>query len=210
MKSNKQHGAAPEKTEPMQDQAASVNHARRHFSRTGLVASGVLLTLTSRAAVGGNFICKSPSGFLSGNLSQHGTPITCSGLSPGYWGTHPTLWPLPYQAGACSAKSCTNSASWSGGTHFSSIFTCAGQGRIYTAYSLMQVIWLTGSGDPAQLGAHCVAAILNARMATTPVLTETKVVNIFNEWDIKGYFEPTAGVKWYAADIVNYLNSTMM
>lgn len=210
MKNNEQHGTTPEQVESIQDETTSINEARRQFTRTGLVASGILLTLTSRAAVGGNFVCKSPSGFLSGNLSQHGKPITCSGVSPGYWGTHPTQWPLPYQAGTCKTKTCTHSADWSGGTLFRNIFTCAGQGRIYTNYSMMQVIWLSGTGDPSQLGAHCVAAILNARMATTPVLTETKVVNIFNEWDSKGYFEPTAGVKWYAADIVNYLNSTMM
>jgi hypothetical protein len=75
---------------------------------------------------------------------------------------------------------------------------------------MMQVIWLTGNADPAQLGAHIIAAVLNARMGSTPTLTETQVTNIFNEWDVKGYFEPTAGVKWYAADIVLYLKTTML
>lgn len=190
------------------DRKPSVDASRRRLA--GVSASGILLTLASRTTLGGQFLCKTPSGFLSGNLSQHGTPITCGGVSPGYWGTHPTQWPLPYQAGACSTKTCTQSTDWSGGTLFRSVFNCTGHGMIYLNVSLMQVIWLSGNADPAQLGAHCVAALLNARTGTTPVLTEARVVNIFNEWDSKGYFEPTAGVKWYAADIVTYLKSTMM
>ena len=73
----------------------------------------------------------------------------------------------------------------------------------------MQVLWLGGRGDPYQLGAHIVAALLNAQKGWTPVLTVAQVKNIFNEWNDKGYFEPTAGIKWYAADIVYYLKSTM-
>jgi len=76
-------------------------------------------------------------------------------------------------------------------------------------YSMMQVILLGGTGDPYQLGAHCVAALLNARMGWTPVLTEQQVRDMFNEYDSKGYFEPVAGVIWYPADIVFYLQSTM-
>jgi hypothetical protein len=185
------------------------NDSRRDFTKSGLLLSGILLTLASRSALGGNFTCKSPSGFLSGNLSNHGTPSTCSGKSPGYWGNQPAQWPRPYQPGICK-KSCTKIANWSGGTAFRSIFNCTGQGQIYLPYSMMQVLWLPGNADPAQLGAHIIAAVLNARMGSTPTLTETQVTNIFNEWDVKGYFEPTAGVKWYAADIVLYLKTTML
>lgn len=74
---------------------------------------------------------------------------------------------------------------------------------------MMQVIWLGGNADPQQLGAHIVAALLNAKMGWTPVLTEAQVIGMFNEWNLNGYFEPTAGVKWYAADIVAYLQTTM-
>jgi len=194
------------------DAETSVNATRRNFTKSSLIASGVLLTLASRTALGGNLVCKSPSGFLSGNVSTHGTPTKCVGLTPGYWGTHPAQWPLPYQPGKCENeknKSCSNSASWEDGTRFRNVFNCQGNGSIYSKYSLMQVIWLTGQNDPFQLGAHIVSALLNARFGNTPVLSETQVVNIFNEWDLKGFYEPTAGVKWYAADIVAYLQSTM-
>lgn len=195
--------------------AQSVNDTRRNFTKSGLIVSGVLLTLASRSALGGNFACQTPSGFLSGNVSTHGTPTTCSGKSPGYWGTHAAQWPMPYQPGSCtnsganSSNSCTNAANWSGGTTFRSVFNCNGQGHIYTQYSMMQLFWLNGNQDPNQLGAYFVAAVLNARFGLTPVLAEPQVVNIFNEWDSKGYFEPTAGVKWYAPDLVAYLQSTM-
>ncbi len=213
MKTTEQQGINPDNPDLPRDAARQpppVNDSRRQFTKSGLVVSGVLFTLTSRSAVSGNFVCKSPSGFLSGNLSKHGTPATCSGLSPGYWGTHPEQWPMPYQPGSCKNKTCTTASDWCNGTPFRSVFNCNGQGTIYLPYSMMQTIWLRGNADPAQLAAHCVAAILNAKMRTTPVLTEIKVVSIFNEWDGKGFFEPTAGVKWYAADIVSYLKSTMM
>lgn len=195
------------------EEAKSVDESRRRFTKSGLAVSGVLLTLASRSALGGDFVCKSPSGFLSGNVSAHGKPQTCSGRTPGYWGRNrPAQWPSPYLPGQCnssSGNSCTNVSEWSGGTEFSSVFNCSGNGSIYKNYSMMQVIWLGGGGDPHQLGAHIVSALLNARMGWTPVLTETQVKNIFNEWNLKGYFEPTAGVKWYAADIVYYLKTTM-
>lgn len=201
-----------------------VDTSRRSFTKSGLVASGVLLTLASRPVLGGGssgggWECKSPSGFLSGNLSQHGTPITCQGRTPGYWGTntdtsHP--WPSPYKTGKCINTGKTQYyKSWSttNSTMFkdSSLgFNCSySKSSIYAKYSMMQVILLGGSGDPYQLGAHCVAALLNARMGWTPVLTEAQVRNIFNEYASKGYFEPAAGVKWYPADIVAYLKSTM-
>ncbi len=244
--------------------SVSLKAARRCFIQTSLAASGVLLTLTSRSALG-SYICKSPSGFLSGDASTQGAPITCTGRSPGYWGTHPEQWPSPYEPGKCgnndqpssspdfpysssshatssnsetSSKShasdspssseasspssssnsssqlfnwnsCTKPSDWNGGTRFRDVFDCHGNGSIYSEYSLMQVICLNGNQDPYQLGAHFVAAMLNAKTGTTPALSDRKLVNIFNEWNSRGFFEPTAGVKWYATDIVAYLQSTL-
>ncbi|TAN75820.1 MAG: hypothetical protein EPN14_08360 [Gallionella sp.] len=190
------------------EQSKSVDESRRRFTKSGLAVSGVLLTLASRSALGNGFVCKSPSGFLSGNVSAHGTPQTCSGLTPGYWGNRPNGWPLPYLPGTCHSQ-CSNVSGWTGGTIFSNVFNCNGNGSIYNTYTMMQVIWLGGGGDPYQLGAHIVAALLNARSGRTPVLTEAQVINIFNEWNQKGYFEPTVNVKWYEADIVYYLKTTM-
>lgn len=192
------------------EQSKSVDESRRRFAQSSLIVSGVILTLASRPVLGAT--CQSPSGFVSGNVSNHGTPTTCSGRTPGYWGTHPEVWPTPYLPGKCSSTKqgeCTKSKNWSGGTTFCSVFACTGYGAIYSKYTMMQVIWLGGNADPQQLGAHIVAALLNAKMGWTPVLTEAQVIAMFNEWNLNGYFEPTAGVKWYAADIVAYLQTTM-
>jgi hypothetical protein len=76
--------------------------------------------------------------------------------------------------------------------------------------SLMQVLLLGGNLDPYQLGAHFVAALLNAEMGyTKDVLTVPAVKNMFNEWDMNGCYEPSAGIQWYAEDIVRYLQTTM-
>lgn len=206
------------------NQTKSVDESRRRFAKSGLVVSGVLLTLASRPSLGngggfgGAAVCNSPSGSLSGNLSAPGTSQTCSGQSPGFFGTHSAQWPSPYEAGSYTdsehkqaVESWSNTGS-SSGTMFKDSalgFHCSGYGSNYKNYSMMQVIGLGGSGDPHQLGAHIIAALLNARMGWTPMLTEAQVKNMFNEYDSKGCFEPTAGVKWYPEDIVNYLKSTM-
>jgi len=204
----------------LSDQPKLEDESRRRFTKSGLLVSGVLMTLASRPSLGGGTVygagqvCKTPSGFLSGNISQHGTPPKCSGRTPGYWGTHYT-WPSTYKTGTCtntqqeqdykswSTNNCTMYKDSTLGFH------CNGYGSGYLNYSMMQVILLGGVGDPYQIGAHCVAALLNARSGWTPVLTEAQVRNIFNEYNTKGYFQPTAGVKWYPADIVKYLQSTM-
>jgi hypothetical protein len=207
------------------DQTKPVDESRRGFAKSGLALSGVILTLASRPVMA--CTCKSPSGFISGNVSTHGTPQTCSGRSPGYWQGKKT-WPSPYTKGICTDEehpSSNDPLDWKEGTPFMGTFNCNGYGAKYKSaclrthkkkkctniepLSLMQVLLLGGTIDRSQLGAHIVAALLNAAMGwTKDILTEAQVINIFNEWDQKGYFEPTAGVKWYAEDIVNYIAST--
>lgn len=231
MKTERHTGIPPLASDPWDRIAGPVRPvdiARRNLTKSGLAVSGVLLTLNSRSALGGNLVCHSPSGFLSGNASAHGIQPSCNGLSPGYWGTHPEQWPSPYLAGKCGGgksgkssldsssqpskspnlNSCTKASDWTEGTDFRNVFNCYGNGTIYAQYSMMQVIWLTGHQDPYQLGAHLVAAMLNLKAGYTPVLTEGVLLGIYNEWNRKGYFEPTAGVQWYAPDIVAYLQST--
>jgi hypothetical protein len=196
------HGLA-DQTKP------AVDESRRHFTKSGLAVSGVLLTLASRPVLGA-VQCQSPSGFISGNVSATGTPQECSGLSPGYWKNHPEAWPSPYKAGTCSAG-CGQASNWTNvdATMFVAAFNCSNHGLIYAPYTMFEVISSGGgSVDPQELGAHIIAALLNARKLLTPVLTEPQVINMFNEWNLNGYFEPTAGVKWYGEDIVEYIIST--
>jgi len=53
------------------------------------------------------------------------------------------------------------------------------------------------------------AALLNARSGRTPVLTEATVRNMWNDLINRGYFEPTAGVRWGATQIISYIRTTM-
>lgn len=59
------------------------------------------------------------------------------------------------------------------------------------------------------LGRYIVAALLNARSGRTPMLTEMQVRNMWNDLVNRGYYEPTAGIRWSASQIVAYLKTTI-
>ena len=165
-----------------------VNESRRRFGKSGLAASGIIATLASRPVLGCD-VCKSPSGFLSGNLSTHGSKPICEGRSPGYWKNH-TNWPI------ANRKTCK----------FSAVFTCT-RGSPYASVTMLQLL-SHQSYDTNNLGMHLVAAYLNAMQGWTPFLTVERIQSMFHEWQTTGYFSPTAGVKWDAAQIVDYLTGT--
>ncbi|RJG23245.1 hypothetical protein [Massilia cavernae] len=181
----------PQQTAPAQP-AASISSrgaARRRFARAGLGVSGALVTITSRATMTCE-ICKPPSGSLSGGLtSHHGPPPVCEGRSPGYWQTH-SYWP-------CSPT-----------ITFGSIFSCAQSSKYYNC-SIKDIL------DPKQwdkdaIGRHMVATYLNIISGKISFLTVIQLQNIWNDLYRRGYYNPTAGVKWYAADVVTYLKGTML
>ena len=191
--------------EASQLQAASPDAGRRRLLQGGLAAGPVILTLFSRPAfgTGNNGECKAPSGFLSGNMSQHGNPTFCSGRTPGYWkqSQHFSQWrPLCYPT----------KVSGSGGhdaTKFHSA-TTGFNGSQFGTKTMLEVLDAGGGGYIA-LGRHITAALLNAAAGLTPVLSQTQVRNIWNEFVSKGYYEPSAGIRWYPDEIVAYLVTTM-
>ncbi len=200
----------------------TIDQSRRKLTGAALGVSAIF-TLASRPVLAANQ-CMTPSGAVSGNLSQHGTPTTCTGRTPGFWKTHPAEWPSPYLPGSCSAgNACNLVQNWSGGTLFHPLFSGTqfladidgNPSTPKTSLSMMQVIMMNdgsnpwGLADPDNLGSHIAAALLNARAGLTPVLSETDVISMWNEWVSKGYFEPTANVKWNSAQIVTYLKTTM-
>jgi hypothetical protein len=117
---------------------------------------------------------------------------------------------------------CNNAQNWSGGTLFHPTFSGTrfmadldgNPSTAKTSLSMMQVmkmndgsnIW--GLTDPDNMGMHIVAALLNAKAGLTPVLSEMAVINMWNEWATKGYFEPQANVRWNSAQIVRYIIGT--
>lgn len=212
--------------ENFEDKAKSVDSSRRGFTKAGLAASGVILTLASRPVLA-NTVCKSPSGFLSGNTSSHIEQM-CFGNYPDYYANHPEAWQgTIYEPGEYDVNKDTNANNnstnesessnsggstnntvtgsrhnidkWVGGTPFQQAFPGSSQ---FPGRSMMQVLWMNN-----EMGGHCVAALLNSALGLTPPLTERRVVDIFLEYEMKGFFEPTAGVQWYSQDIIHYLNS---
>lgn len=162
------------------------NPSRRLFSRAGLGASGVLLTLACKPVLGG-VVCKSPSGFLSGNQSTHDTGALCSGRSPLYW-KMTSSWPISKR------------------TPFTRMFSC-GAGSAFEGCTLAEMV--SGfDADPDRVGMHLTAALLNSRSGWTPFLSEELIQAMFLEWRTKGSFAPTVNVQWDSAEIVRYLKAT--
>lgn len=200
---------------------APSNPTRRKLTSVGLGMSAIF-TLASRPVLAAQ--CTSPSAAASGNLSQHGTPVTCTGRTPGYWKQpqHAKAWVAPYSQGTCSGNSgkgstgCMESPEkWTGGTLFHDVFGGSNFKINNKSLSMNQVMIMNnnsyaGLSDPDNLGSHIVAALLNAASGKTDgVLSAMGVIGMWNEWVMKGYFEPSAGAKWTSAQIVAYLQTTM-
>lgn len=136
---------------------------RRRFLKNGaLVATPVIISVASKPVWAGN--C-SLSGMLSGNLSQQ--QYQCQGGTPGFWGTHPRVWPFPYDPGVSSLApkkrgATGNNGVYTGGTLFYNTFSTARRIVVYNNVSMMNVIQMSGTDDRYQLGAHAVCALLNA------------------------------------------------
>lgn len=191
------------------DPGPVANRSRRRLLRGGLGAAP-LMTLLSRPALGGGGggwggggQCTTPSGFVSMPTSQHGKTQTCSGRTPGYWkqSQHFGDWKPPFYPTTTKYHKATKFNQYFNPTPYSSGTT------------FLDVLNLQG-GPPDDVARHIVATALNIAAGWVPVLTLPVIQGIWTQYmntggGTAGYFEPTAGVKWYHDDIVNYLLSTM-
>ena len=83
-------------------------------------------------------------------------------------------------------------------------------GRVFGQRTMMDVLGMTAGGtDVYSLGRYMVAGLLNACSGRTPVLGEDGVRDMWNDLVNRGYYEPSAGIRWDANDIVSYLRTTM-
>jgi hypothetical protein len=82
-------------------------------------------------------------------------------------------------------------------------------GHVFANKSMIEVIDLMQSGGLNSLGRYIVAALLNARSGRTPMLTETNVRAMWNDLINRGYYEPTAGIRWGATEILAYIKTTI-
>lgn len=189
-------------------------NARRRFTRAGLGASGVLMTLASQPGMAAT-VCASPSGSLSNGLqSSHrpDNPLTCGGNSPGFYANNLSGWP----SNPAPARK------------FKDIFTVNASQAMLGELTLAEVFKTNGNKhggkggkgpfksedlDPHNVASHVLAAYLNIQSKRSTVLTETQLRAIWHEYQFNGggkvgYYSPTAGVKWYGDDIVAYLKTT--
>lgn len=187
---------------------------RRRLLRRSLGSVPILMTLATRPAFGA-MQCVTPSGFVSMPTSQHGTPTYCSGRTPGYWKQSQffSSWLPPYYPTTVTGSSghhATLFKDWFmvppasppvGSTWATVTFLDVLRTESYTASS---------SGGPYyDIARYVVASLLNIAQGWVPVLTTSLVRDMWTEYVTKGYFEPTAGVKWYHDDLSGYLQSTM-
>lgn len=171
---------------------------RRRLLQGGLGAAPLLMTLVSRPVLGTGkgFQCRPPSGFVSMPTSGHGQPLICRGLSPGYWKNHDD-WPHGFYPVSTKYKTATK---------FSPFFS----NSPYPASKTFLEVLQTGGGPPNSVARHMVASVLNVASGRVPgtVLTIPLLKTMWIDYRSNGYFEPTAGIKWYHDEIQSYLDST--
>jgi hypothetical protein len=162
--------------------------------------------------------------------SGHGPQTVCSGHSPGYWkqpqhfnewrGYVPGSLQQPGEGGEKHGigkhaqgvmlqpvNVANSNADLEPPTLFDSVFFSVSPSP-YQGFTLLDVLEM-GGGPPNDVARHIVAALLNAAAGLTPVLNVQEVQNMWEEYATHGYYEPTAGIKWYHEEIVDYLMSTM-
>lgn len=192
---------------------ASPVAGRRRFLKAGVSATPALVTLAAQPALGAS--CFTPSRSLSTNTSidTRGYDGVCNGTSPGKYMTGKG-WP------ALVRKS-TKFHDVFFGTRFMVQYK-NDLGVIKTrSLTLLEVLNLNPNklpdgviapvnDDPSQLAFHIIAAYLNVKNLSIPpaVLDVEKIQTIWKEWDLRKYFEPTAGVQWNAGAIVDYLKNS--
>lgn len=183
------------------DRPVDYHETRRKLLKIGVAGSVVAVTsVTSRSVFAtGTWrprekaCTTTPSAFGSINLSRPDVNICGWGRSPGYWKQehHFDRWPSGVYP---------TTVSGSGGhsaTKFSDKFGPA-TGALQTATFLQVLSPEMGVvNNPVARALAC--AYLNAAAGkTTGILTITQVTTIWSEYATKGYYEPTAGIKWYA------------
>jgi hypothetical protein len=190
--------------------AVEQNDGRRRFLGKGIKAAPFVITLASQPALGTT--CFTPSRSLSKNtsISQQGKDGVCTGAeSPGnykaqqdpnsnayHWPTSPKptdpLHPTFYMGNSEGVTKFTKTVN-----------------HQEVSKTFGEALAVTASG---QVHFHLIAAYLNVKggngaVISDKAITASGVLAIWEEFAKKGYYEPVAGVKWYATEIVDYLKS---
>ncbi|MCL2635922.1 MAG: hypothetical protein FWD50_04735 [Betaproteobacteria bacterium] len=193
-----------------QESANGKRHDRRRFLGAGAAAAPFLLTLVSQPALGAT--CFTPSRSLSRNtsVSQQGKYGECVGAGaasnykaqqqPGQGAYH---WPA-----AVPPSTPMHPLFYQGGEYLKTSFIKQVDGQ-WVSMTLGEALEVNAAG---QAHFHLIGAYLNkmgGNGAVIPdtVLTAQDILRIWQEYASRGYFEPMAGIKWYADEIVDYLKT---
>jgi hypothetical protein len=168
--------------------------SRRRLLRGGLAVAPVMMTLASRPVRAGG-TCTTASAFASVNLSGLKAESVCGGSSPTRWQSN-SNWPAGLQANGKNA------------TQFSAVFPAGGT---YPEKSILDVMKMNGTTGTSGVARYLSAAYLNAAAKLTPdrVLNQATAVGVWSSFISKGYYEPTAGVRWNSDQIIAWISSTM-
>ena len=181
--------------------ALPASTGRRRLLRAGLGATPVLFTAAAKPVLG-QTLCTAASAMGSAGSAVMRTASICSGLTPSQWKERASQWPLPF-CGTASGYTQTEAT----------LYHCpvtGFAGRVFGQLTMLEVLDVGEGGvGPRAAGRYMVAALLNACSGRTPVLTETSVRNMWNDLVTHGYYEPTAGVRWQALEVIAYLKTTM-
>ena len=190
--------------------AISTAKGRRRVLGAGASAAPFLLTLVSQPALG--VTCFTPSRSLSRNtsLSQTGKYGECTGAeSPGNYKAQQTPGHSAYHwPASVPPTTAMHPLFYMGDSEGVTKFTKV-VNRNTVSKTLGEALQVTTSG---QVHFHLIGAYLNkmgGNGAVIPdnVLTVSAILGMWQEYAMRGYYEPFAGTKWYAAEIVNYLIS---
>lgn len=183
---------------------------RRRFLGAGSAAAPFILTMVSQPALG--VTCFTPSRSLSRNtsISQQGNYGECTNAeSPGNYKAQQTSGTSAYHWPASVPPS----------TLFHPLFhmgTVPGVTKFTKVVNGQEVSMTLGEAlnvnAAGQVHFHLIGAYLNKKGGNGAVIpdsaiTDTGILIMWQEYATKGYYEPVAGVKWYADEIVNYLKT---
>jgi hypothetical protein len=208
------HHDQGETVRPASEDGHGLVVGRRQWLRGAAGIAPVMMTVVSRPVTAA--VCTSGSSFASINASRPDKQFDCAGRSPGYWkqSQHFCDWPghcVPSSApvAAKAGRPGYNPPLGAKPTQFDTVFGAFGG---YPGKSLLDVLSLMGNAmDRDALARHVVAAFLNAGKGYVPpmVLSSQSVLDIWISFVTNGYYEPTAGIKWYPDSIITWLKTTM-
>jgi hypothetical protein len=181
--------------------------ARRRLLRGTLGAAPVLMVSAPRSVMAGTGQCTQASSFASINTSRPDALLNCTGRTPDWW----------RDASNGEWQRTIYTRQGSNSTTFSSVF---GAPKGFADTTFLGVLQLTGATGPIGLARHMVAGALNASRGLTPLQIAGVPIlrNIYASYVARDYYEPTAGIQWYAdsaipagaGGITPWLQSTMV